>query len=141
MDIATLIPIITAISVAPLSSWLTTLLMRRKYDAEVNQLKAKITSTKTDVRGKELDNVRKAMDILMTEVVEPLKVEINGIRREISNLRTAIKQINNCPHAAVCPVRDKLQEQARSVIPRSRAPTQSYYRRPSGSAPVTNRFD
>ena len=47
--------------------------------------------------------------ILMEEVVEPLKKEINAIRREMARLRKAVEKVSVCPHSADCPVRRELQ--------------------------------
>lgn len=95
---------------APVGGWLTAKLLRRKYDAEVAKLQAEVKSAQINTRGDELDNVKKAMDILMEQVVEPLKREMNGIRREISRFRKAVEQANTCPHRDNCPVRDELQK-------------------------------
>ena len=64
---------VAAIITAPLSSWLTAKLLRKKYDAEVDALRAQVEAAKADTRGDELENVKKAMSILMERVVEPLK--------------------------------------------------------------------
>ena len=56
---------------------------RRKYIQEVEKLKAEVRDAQVNTRGSELDNVQKAMQILMDEIVEPLKQEINAIRKEL----------------------------------------------------------
>ena len=55
---------------------------RRKYIQEVEKLKAEVRDAQVNTRGSELDNVQKAMQILMDEIVEPLKQEINAIRSD-----------------------------------------------------------
>lgn len=104
MELPEIISLVAAIISAPLSSWLTAKLLRKKYDAEVEQLRAQVEASKTETRGDELDNVKKAMAILMEQVVEPLKKEIDGIRKELARLRRAVEKVNVCPHAATCPV-------------------------------------
>lgn len=109
MELSQIIPIITAIVAAPLSSWLTAVLLRKKYNIEIEQLKVQITATQTDTKGDELDNVRKGISILMEDIVEPLKKEINAIRRELARFRKALEKGNDCKHYDVCPIRNELQ--------------------------------
>ena len=110
MELSEIISLVAAIISEPLSAWLTAVLLRRKYDAEVEQLRAQVEASKTDTRGDELDNVKKAMAILMEQVVEPLKKEIYAIRKELERLRRAVEKVNTCPHAdTACPVRDELR--------------------------------
>lgn len=103
-----ILAVVTAVT-APFSAWLTAVLLRRKYDAEVEQLRAQVEASKAETRGDELDNVKKAMAILMEEVVEPLKKEINAIRQELSRLRKAVEKISGCPYSAHCPVSYELR--------------------------------
>lgn len=83
---------------------------RRKYIQEVEKLKADVRAAQVNTRGSELDNVQKAMQILMDEIVEPLKQEINAIRKELGKLRRAVEKANNCRFIANCPVRSELQK-------------------------------
>lgn len=82
----------------------------KKYRQEVEKLRAEVEAAKTNTRGDELENVKKAMAILMEEVVEPLKKEINAIRREMARLRKAVEKVNTCPHSAACPVLHELRK-------------------------------
>lgn len=122
MEIPEIISIIAAIVTAPFSSWLTAKLLRNKYEAEVEGLRAQVEASKAETRGDELENVKNGMSILMEQVVEPLKKEINAIRKELARLRRAVEKVNNCPHVAACPVRIELQR-AEECEPRSREPT------------------
>ena len=83
---------------------------RRKYIQEVEKLKAEVCDAQVNTRGSELDNVQKAMQILMDEIVEPLKQEINAIRKELGKFRRAVEKSNSCRFTAKCPVRDELQK-------------------------------
>ena len=60
---------IIALVSAPVSGWLTARLLRKKYDAEVEKLRTEVESARTNTRSNELENVKKAMSILMEEVV------------------------------------------------------------------------
>lgn len=125
MELSSILNLIADWIAVPLSAWLTAFLMRRKYDAEVEQLRAQVKATKADTQGDELDNVRKAMSILMEEVVEPLKKEINAVRKEVARLRRAVEKANNCPFADrtdACPVRNELRR-AEDIEGRAREPT------------------
>lgn len=92
-------------AVGGLKNWIDT----KKYRQEVEKLKAEVQAAKINTRSDELENVKKAMAILMEEVVEPLKKEINAIRKEMARLRRAVEKVNVCPHSADCPVRRELQ--------------------------------
>lgn len=120
-----IISLVAAIITAPLSSWLTAKLLRKKYDAEVDSLRAQVEASKADTRGDELANVKEAMSILMEQVVEPLKKEINAIRKELARLRRAVEKANRCPfadHTNACPVLGELRR-AEDVEGHAREPT------------------
>ena len=65
MEIPEIISIIAAIVTAPFSSWLTAKLLRKKYEAEVEGLRAQVEASKAETRGDELENVKNGMSILM----------------------------------------------------------------------------
>ena len=125
MEPLEIISLVAAIITAPLSSWLTAKLLRKKYDADVDGLRAQVEASKADTRGDELANVKEAMSILMEQVVEPLKKEINAIRKELARLRRAVEKANRCPfadHADACPVLYELRR-AEDVEGHAREPT------------------
>ena len=125
MEPLEIISLVAAIITAPLSSWLTAKLLRKKYDAEVDGLRAQVEASKADTRGDELANVKEAMSILMEQVVEPLKKEINAIRKELARPRRAVEKANRCPfadHADACPVLYELRR-AEDVEGHAREPT------------------
>ena len=107
------------------AGWFKSITDAKKYRQEVEKLKTEVQAAKTNTRGDELENVKTAMDILMEQVVEPLKREMNGIRRELSRLRKAVELANNCPHRDHCPVRDELQKS--EVIEPDPPPRQRQY--------------
>ena len=93
----------------PLTSWLTSLLMRAKSTQEVAKLKAEVAQMKADVRSRELDNDRKAIQTMMDLIVDPLRKEMESLRRKMDKLPHAIEKIPYCPHSASCPVSRELQ--------------------------------
>lgn len=97
MDLEVLSIVLSTLA-APIGAVVGSLLARAKYRAEV--------------KNSELDNVRKANDMLMEGVVEPLSKQIKKIDRELQRLRKAVEKIPLCPHAADCPVSRELQNSA-----------------------------
>ncbi len=104
-----ILPLVAAIVTAPLSSWLTAKLLREKHNIEVDQLKAQVLALKADTKGDELKNVREGASILMEEIVEPIKKEINAVRRELARFRKAVEKGTSCKHYSVCPIIHELQ--------------------------------
>jgi hypothetical protein len=99
---------IIAIVSAPAGSALTAVLMRRKYRVEIDSIRADIERKLVDTRGTELDNVQKGFEIVMQQIVEPLKAEIKYLRNEVNKFRRAIEKIPGCPYTADCPVSREL---------------------------------
>lgn len=62
-----------------------------------------------EARSIELDNNKKLLDGFNEYIVEPLKKEVNGLRKDIRMLNRAIDKIQDCPHSSNCPVRSELQ--------------------------------
>ena len=91
-----------------LGAWLGSVLTRDKYKAEIDALRADVASKLSAVENSELDNVRKANQMLVETVVEPLQKEITSIRRNVDKFRKAIEKIPGCPHANECPVSRQL---------------------------------
>lgn len=52
----------------------------------------------------ELDTIEKGTEILMNNIVTPLKKELYEVRKEIKRLRRAIDKAKYCSHSADCPV-------------------------------------
>lgn len=107
---------IVAIVTAPFSAWLMAVFLRSKHDAEVNKLnaevrklQAEVKQTLSDVRGRELDNDKKAIEMIMELVVEPLRRDMLQLQEKVDTLTNAIEKINSCPHADTCPVSRELR--------------------------------
>lgn len=77
---------------------------KRRHKQEVEGLKA-------DNKQKDMNLSKMYVDEFKTNIAEPLRREVGGLRREVKHLRNAISKINDCPHAADCPVYDELQKQ------------------------------
>ena len=56
-----------------------------------------------------IDNDKNIMQNFLEYIVEPLKNEVNGLRKDVRKFTRAVEKINDCPHAADCPVRRELQ--------------------------------
>ena len=100
----------TAIA-APLGAWLGGKLERRKYLISIEALRAQLDENISTIKSSELDNVRKANDILVESIVQPLKKEIKYLRSDVNKFRKAVEQIPSCPMADSCPVSRELQKQ------------------------------
>ena len=72
----TILAAAVAIITAPLSALLTAIFLRSKHNAEVDKLRAEVKQTLADVRGRELDNDKKAIQIIMEVVVEPVRKDM-----------------------------------------------------------------
>lgn len=72
-------------------------------------LRSKIKQSSEEAKSAELDNDEKAAQIVMGYIVEPLKREINALRRDVRKLNRAIDKIAECPHSVDCPVKKQLK--------------------------------
>ena len=109
-----ILPLIAAIVTAPVASWLTSRLQTREYEEKIRQLHAEVEKVKSEVKSNELENVRKASNMLMEQIVEPLRKEMTRLRNEVNRFRKALEDIPRCPHADECPVQFKLRELEKS---------------------------
>ena len=101
---------LTATMSAPLGAWLGAKLQSQKYKTEIDSLRAEVQKKLAGVKYSELENVRKANDILVEGIVTPLKKEINSLRRDVDKFRKAVEKIPSCAHADNCPVSRQLQK-------------------------------
>jgi hypothetical protein len=99
---------IISIVATPSGAAITAALMRRKYRVEIEALRADVDKRLSEVTSNELSNVREGNDILMKQIVEPLKAEIKQLRSDVNKFRRAIEKIPACPVGADCPVSREL---------------------------------
>lgn len=78
--------------------------------ATVKKAKAEAMKAEADAESMRIDNAESATRILMDNIVEPLKKELNATRREMARLRKALDGANDCEHRADCPVLHELRE-------------------------------
>lgn len=98
MDLTTIVSIIfNAIFGGGFLVTIMTLRSERKKSAE-------------QAKDAELDNIEHATEILMKNIVTPLKKELYEVRREIKRLRRSIDKAKHCSHAADCPVIKCMQD-------------------------------
>lgn len=99
--------LVAAVS-APVGAWVGRKLERDKYRIELEKLRAEMKDKLAEVKSHELENVRKASDILMESIVPPLKTEITNLRNDVQRLNKALERIWGCPHVDRCPVKYEL---------------------------------
>ena len=73
-------------------------------------LRSKIKKILAETESLNLDNSEKATEILMNNIVEPLKQELHETRKEMALLRAAILDTKRCRLAMDCPVLARLRE-------------------------------
>lgn len=112
----TILAAVVAIITAPLSALLTAIFLRSKHKAEVDQLRADVQKTLSDVRGHELDNDKKAIQMIMELVVEPLRKDMVQLQEKVDILTNAIEKVNSCPHAVNCPVSHELRHAKKDSV-------------------------
>lgn len=103
--ITIIVSALVAAIATPVGAWVGSRLMRAKYQAEVDKLRAEMKDKLAEVKSHELENVRKASDILMESIVPPLQAEINNLRNDVKRLNTVLELIWGCPHIERCPVK------------------------------------
>ena len=106
--ITMIVSALVAAIATPIGAWVGSRLMRQKYQAEVDQLRAEMKDKLAEVKSHELENVRKASDILMESIVPPLKAEITNLRNDVQRLNKALERIWGCRHIDHCPVKYEL---------------------------------
>lgn len=88
----------------------------REANAKAEQAKAEAEKAKAEAESVRIDNAEHATRILIENIVEPLKKELNETRkdlqatkREMARLRKAVNDANSCKHHVDCPVLDGLR--------------------------------
>ena len=98
-------------------SLLTTVIGIVTLKATVRKANAEAEKAKADAETVRIDNAEHATRILVDNIVEPLKDELDGTRkdlmatkREMARLRKAIDRANSCKHHDGCPVLNGMRE-------------------------------
>lgn len=99
--------LVAAVS-GPVGAWVGRKLERAKYRIGLETLRAEMNNKLAEVKSNELENVRKAADILMESIVPPLKAEITNLRNDVQRLNKALERIWGCRHIDSCPVKFEL---------------------------------
>lgn len=133
------LPLIAAVITAPLSAWLMSRLLKEKHETEIAKLKEEVEQMRSDVRSRELDNDKKAMNMLMELVVNPLREDMIGLQNTVKRLTNAINKIPYCPYSDDCPVSHELQSTptggvAGATIPARKRPRSRAANTPSATA-------
>ena len=71
-------------------------------------IKATRKKASAEARGVEIDNAQKLLDNFDTYIVEPLKQQVNELKKDFQVLQSAIAEISRCPLRDDCPVIDHL---------------------------------
>lgn len=106
--ITIIISALSAAIAAPVGAWVGRKLERDKYRIELDRLRAEMKDKLAEVKSHELENVRKAADILMESIVPPLKAEITNLRNDVQRLKTVLERIWDCRYIDRCPVKHEL---------------------------------
>ena len=106
--ITIIVSALVAAIATPVGAWVGRKLERAKYRIELDTLRAEMKDKLAEVKSHELENVRKASDILMESIVPPLKAEITNLRNDVQRLNSALERIWGCPHVDRCPVKYEL---------------------------------
>lgn len=72
--------------------------------------KAEAERAKAEAETVRIDNAEHATRILIENIVEPLKKELNATRREMARLRKALDHANACEYHSSCPVLYELRD-------------------------------
>ena len=82
----------------------------KEAQAKAEQALAEAKRMQAEAKSKELENDKTLVDSFNEYIVTPLKNEVNGLRKDVRKFTRAVEKINDCPHAANCPVRRELQD-------------------------------
>lgn len=82
----------------------------KEAEAKAEQALAEAKRMRAEAHGTELINEEKTLQIFKQYIYEPIQKEAINLRRSVNRLNRAIDKIAECPTAATCPVRIKLQE-------------------------------
>ena len=101
--------------------------------SELKKARAEAEKAMAEADAVKITNTENATRILIENIVEPLKEELNEtrkelnpIKRELARLRKAVEAIQLCPYRGECPVLAELQDGTVSVGTGKDGQPQSY---------------
>lgn len=94
---------------------ITALLALATLKATIRKANAEAEKAKAEAETVRFDNAEHATRILMENIVEPLKKELNATRREMARLRKALDHANACVYHSSCPVLYELRDLPKGV--------------------------
>lgn len=74
-------------------------------------LKSVKKKANAEAEGEEIENEKKAAEVMKEYIVEPLQGEIKKLRRSITRFEKAVERVSDCEHKDNCPVRREFQKQ------------------------------
>lgn len=77
--------------------------------ATIATLRYKRKTAAQEAKTLEIDNANRLVSDFETHIANPLKTEVNELRKTTRSLQRAINKISDCPAANNCPVRLELQ--------------------------------
>lgn len=110
METSIVLALISIVTV-PLTAWITSKMLKKEYQIKIDKLNAEVETLQAGNDSVSLDNTKKLIEIMMQNVVEPLKKELKAVRNELSKFRKAIEKIPECDYADDCPVKRELRQQ------------------------------
>lgn len=96
---------VTLLTSVPVALWVGRRMVRNKYQAEIDTLRADVAQKLAEAKSQELENVRKAAGILTESIVPPLEKQITKLNNEVERLNKVLELIWGCPHIERCPVK------------------------------------
>lgn len=101
--------------------------------SELKKARAEAEKAMAEADTVKITNTENATRILIENIVEPLREELdatrrdlNATKREMARFRKAVEAIPLCPYHAGCPVLDELQDVTGTVFPRKDGQSQNH---------------
>lgn len=96
----------------------TTIVGLLSVRSELKKARADAEKAMAEADTVKITNTEQATRILIQNIVEPLREELdatrkelNPLKREVTRLRKAVEAIQYCPYRSECPVRDELRDE------------------------------
>ena len=73
-------------------------------------LRATKNKALAEVEARQIQNAAALLQEYKENIIEPIKTEVNGLRKEVRHLKDAISRANSCHYADGCPVITRMQD-------------------------------